>query len=945
MNENLSCFEDDIENYSSLPLSNNSKPDLKDLFFNEIYPIFIKNLRLFVSFKESENKSKDLITLKSIPFLVKLTTKNMILYLLMLTNYKTIILEMVQKIQNIYIREMNFLFQNINFGFLFINIDKELSTNYMVELPKSSNKFTNLKRVYEGFFKHLNDTFDKNKFNDIFSSITDLSEKIRSMINPKVSLNRDVREHLKLNEDDLDDTGWIYYQNTNEQDDLNISNLYNMIVSPSIFANGSSEKRDSNEIKGKRKRKRDSDSSSDSDSGMRASGPKSPLSKRLDSSSESESNSESDTEHDFKNEADFKNVTDSSSESESESESDSDSFNRNSLYKESFSEKRNPKVVTPNFDFSTTSQERINISFLFENLKEKLNYLQEINNINPKTSESISSFDLVWVEIQKIYDKFDKILEKLIKDTNLIAGDFFSPYEVNADVLKFIKKSDEENLKKYLQLDKKIDESTASILNSLPFQTLVKSHIKNVDLSIRDYLKQYEFFEKKLISNNVVIASIARLQLHTIKRSNNQFPIINFLPKDLLEPFFFLIRNFNIDQMYRFISDDLENKNLFVSLCGFVLTPIEKLILICEKNDTKIFDNNNMINKMDVSYKDSVKNLFKFMDMFILQMRKHNSSSNLNKVLYYYNIKNDHTKSFDSTPSVIDTYQKKEISSNSSDYDKHTFSYETCVSALYHNSVANMFQFKQALLLVQTFFGMIEPIFIFSCIFKFNSLYIKQILTYLSNQNTYKISSNNPKIREEDNEEIPTLTESFLIRFLFFYSFLYNTINFKLTNNDQINLELNDPFLLDLFKKLITKKRIINKLKTFGILINNYGNDIILDCKIKSDDSNNEEKTFTVNEEYFVKCQDKSSEIPNVLQHLTSANLNVFKNKIELKKLFKANTTTNILTVTDSLRILQQMNQSLFGGIVIQSIKMIDFNYDFDNLYFKENNILLKITH
>ena len=37
----------------------------------------------------------------------------------------------------------------------------------MVELPKSSNKFTNLKHVYEGFFKHLNDTFDKNKFNDI----------------------------------------------------------------------------------------------------------------------------------------------------------------------------------------------------------------------------------------------------------------------------------------------------------------------------------------------------------------------------------------------------------------------------------------------------------------------------------------------------------------------------------------------------------------------------------------------------------------------------------------------------------------------------------------------------------------------------------------------------------------------------------------------------------
>ena len=102
-------------------MMNNNKPDLKDLFFNEIYPIFIKNLRLFVSFKESENRSKDLITLKSIPFLVKLTTKNMILYLLMLTNYKTIILEMVQKIQNIYIREMNFLFQNINFGFLFKN--------------------------------------------------------------------------------------------------------------------------------------------------------------------------------------------------------------------------------------------------------------------------------------------------------------------------------------------------------------------------------------------------------------------------------------------------------------------------------------------------------------------------------------------------------------------------------------------------------------------------------------------------------------------------------------------------------------------------------------------------------------------------------------------------------------------------------------------------------
>jgi hypothetical protein len=845
MKNNLNTYEKEAENYTTQV---SSSDNVRDLFFNEILPIFIKNMNIYVAFRDKQENEKDSISILNIPFLVKLTTKNMLLHLLMLTNYKSLLIENVIKIKDMYNNEMSMLFNNLNFESLVMQIDKELAVNVVLKKQNKDPKFTNLQRVYEDVFEYMNSSFENNKFNEIFSTMTDLTQKLRNMIDPKQTIQRDLKEIIKTDESELDATQLAYFQNQNTPE-INSQNIYQMITS----LNGTGDEDSKYQFLSR-------------------------VNKRTYSSDDEQENY--------------------------------------GLVPDAFLEQRLQQSMKNN-----------QLSDLFKSLKLKLSNLQDVyfhQDINKE--ETKFKFDSTWEEIKSIYEKFDNILVKLIQDTNKITSEYFSPYEANADILTFLKKIDDDNIYKYLAFDNNISKATSAIMNSLPFQNFIIKHINDCSIIIQDYLRQHEKIEKMLISNKVLIASITTLQLNSFKNVNATFPLINFLPLKMAYPFFELFHNFNIDKLFYFIKTELESKHLFVSLCGFVLTPVEKLILIAEERDTKLFNNRKMIEMMQNSYEDTIKNLFKFVGLFIYEIQKILSRTEL-KSLYYYNLlKVSETKN----RNFIDQ-KNKEISTQSKEFEKYPFSYENCISSIFHNAVAHSHQYKQSLLLVQTFFGMVEPIFILSCLMNLNENYLKLILLYLSEQISYEI------INEERKEmnQIPKLLESYLIRFLVFYLLLSNEVKLISSNGETISLEIKNEnrFLNELFISIKKKSRIIDKCALFGVLIQDESSMLIKRNNFEQSES---EKVFTVKEEFF----QMKTELPNILDFLSTNTGEVKANHLEKF----SNNNNIILEKTECLRIAQQLDQSILGGISIQSIEMNDFNYVMNNLNFKEKFIQIKLT-
>lgn len=853
MKNDLNTYEKEVENYSSNTLNNSDH--VRDLFFNEIFPIFVKNMNMYVAFKgEPIENQKDSISILNIPFLVKLTTKNMILHLLILTNYKSLLIENVVKIKEIYNQEMNALFNNLNFESLLMQIDKELAVNVIIKKQSNDQKFTNLQRVYEEVFEYMNSSFENQKFNEILGTMTDLTKKLRSMIDPKPTIQRDLKEIVKIEESEIDATQLAYFHNHDSANlNNNDNNIYEMINSLNGMGDESSQY--SSEFISR-------------------------VSKRS--------------------------------------------------YSSSGDEELKEDIMGFDQEVRRNSSKKIHLSDLFKSLKLKLNDLQDTYyNSDINKDETKSKFDSTWTEIKSIYKKFDDILINLIKDTNKMTAEYFSPYEANADILTFLEKIDDENIYKYLAFDVNISKATSAIMNSLPFQTFVSKHINDCSITIQQYLREHEIIEKNLISNKVLLSSITSLQLNVIKSVSVTFPLINFLPLKMAVIIFELFSNFNVDKMLDFIRNELESKHYFVALCGFVLTPIEKLLLISEERDTKLFNNRKMIDLMQNSYKDTVKNLFKFIDIFIFQVNQLFQKIDF-KISYYYNIlTNENSSKTRTFADKFDELKKnKEISSISKEYETYPFSYESCLSSIFHNAVAHSQQFKQSLLLVQTFFGMVEPIYILSCLMKLNENQLNEILMYLIDQKSYE---NNNSERLELNET-PKLLESFLIRFFIFNLLLLNDVKMINSTGEILNLEVNSKFMADFLILIKKKTKLIERFNLFGISFLNE-NSVLL--KRNTNQQTSSEKVYTVKEEFF----HNKTEVPNILDYLSCNTTEVKTNETEKF----SNNKNFTLEKQQCLQIIQQLDQSILGGILIQTIEMNDFNYIMNNLNFKEKTIQINI--
>ena len=141
-----------------------------------------------------------------------------------------------------------------------------------------------------------------------------------------------------------------------------------------------------------------------------------------------------------------------------------------------------------------------------------------------------------------------------------------------------------------------------------------------------------------------------------------------------------------------------------------------------------------------------------------------------------------------------------------------------------------------------------------------------------------------------------------------------------------------NKFLNEFLVSFKKKTRIIDKCALFGVVIQDE-NSIMIKRNHFAEQS---EKIFTVKEEFF----HMKTELPNILEFITTNT-----NEVKVNQLEKFSNSSNIILIkTECLRLAQQLDQSILGGISIQSIEMNDFNYVMNNLNFKEKFIQIKLT-
>ena len=354
---------------------------------------------------------------------------------------------------------------------------------------------------------------------------------------------------------------------------------------------------------------------------------------------------------------------------------------------------------------------------------------------------------------------------------------------------------------------------------------------------------------------------------------------------------------------------------------------------------------------MQDSYSETINSLFIFLETFLFQAKKQISNAPLNgNTSFYFNLLSNTRPTANYNLDKLNIFEKsnifeeeinkkngtrrKEISSISSTFENFPFSYENCISSLFHNSVANSSHFKQSLLLVQTFFGMVEPIFIMSCMFRLNMNTLEEILDYLISQTTYEIEDSKRIVANY----VPKLLESFLIRFLIFYIFIANEIKYEKITNDVIHLQCSSLYLKNYLKRIENKNRLINKFQSHGI---EFQNSDTLICTLPNEINENN-STYTINDKFFsdLESRKQGSSILNYIDTNTVG----FENKNIAQSFASSRLNGAVLNITDSLLIMQKLDQSMFGGISLQNLKFSDFSFTLNQLTFKESQIVLKIN-
>jgi hypothetical protein len=166
--------------------------------------------------------------------------------------------------------------------------------------------------------------------------------------------------------------------------------------------------------------------------------------------------------------------------------------------------------------------------------------------------------------------------------------------------------------------------------------------------------------------------------------------------------------------------------------------------------------------------------------------------------------------------------------------------------------------------------------------------------------------------------------------------------NLKISSieNEAINFDCENKHLIKILNIIKTKNRILEKFKLYGVYIT-FADKTIIEIDIKPQITR-KNTSYTIKEEYFKMCNDYDKQLPDILSYIhANTEQSVQENISNQEKLAKNYKKDDFISNIDCLRILQQMDNSLFGSISLQALTMIEYNFTLSNVRFSEKKLTI----
>ena len=900
---------------NSLPSTSQPITTLKGLFFDKLFPIFTHNMSNYMFFdnRYSEELAGAIpsIELKNVVRMNDLITTNMMIFYVILLNYKQYICNQDIQVKDKYRKELNMLFDKLPVSDLILYVDKECSTNLSFRKDDPNDMdVINMSRVLEELFKYVSGVYEGECFRDTMSTIQSFRKEFKNIVAPTSRVSRDKRDHLIIPESsvNLAICGHNYFMTDYSKNtrgcDISKTDVINSLSDGGDFFIGLGEPVENGGYEfvahGKitnRKRKRST----------------------------------------------YTHATDV--------DSDEDVHTSNDIYAESrYTEREENTDFTQALDNIENNLEdggdnnMISLASTLDSLRSKMREIQGSLSYDPNQVKFMS-------DIGEIYDQFNEIMIKLQDDIDNIGMSFNSSYdETTLDLIKKMKKDKSRKMIEIFCLDKNLDMVTFSLLHAIPYQNKLTRLINNTLNIIQGMVNQVGQIENILVSHDVIMLSLTKLHMNVIAGSNMTFQLINFLPIEMAKPLSTFVSMTFTRENITSMSFQMLQSNYFLSICGFVVSPLDILILQAEDGANQDNRNSSIVKLMTNTYMQHIDVLVRFLKIFSFEILKtvpivaavpNNPPEkrvylNLNYIpeTSARNLKNVSTAEKSThLPGIV---KLKDLTTHDQKYIKFKDDYIRSLSVQYLSN--QMGSSKSSVIAVETFFSMVEPLFIFSCISEDKSAL--QILNWLLDQSTYTCTgvgaTDNSETRVPITTESPKVLESFIIRFAFFYLIFNGAARVSVATNDQLTLifpPTNTILKKGIVEKLFLKKNVLQKLNNPDIcdisIVQNPNTTYTVTVALapQYDLSKRTQKNiFTVKEDYFITLADTTKPLPDLIDHLMNTSTTVtstFMNsnfKTELATISTVGTPTTDLTTIDRCELFQYFHANMFSGILCQKV-------------------------
>ena len=934
---------------------------ISELFFTDIYPMFERIMSSFVYMNNYTVNSKDnveklpVLSILNIPFLVKLTTRNMILYFTILQKYRNFFCNMLKTLKNNYLKEVNTFFEKIQLADVFTHVDKQVNLNMAIQLKKNDTNdlcVVNLHRVFENVYTYILKSIESDGFKEIVSSIHTFSKSISKFVDPKTILKREKREIFEISDmlkamsfvtDDMVGTNLFMSSEDIFSTNKDCRTNYNINFQDKLFGMG-------------RRRRRDDSISSDSYS--------------------------DDAEDDLpKRQTRKKRRTtiyeDDNIDKDSDDDDDDDDVVGKNLFKSNYNNLIKMVNNDENGPIDSKTSDMMCQSFL--TIKDKLN---EIDDAYNRTNDS-KYLNEWYFEVNEIYNKFGDIFDAIMADAENVSEDLPFGVRTGQDFVKLYDEETRKTLRNLYSLDKNVNVATMYILNAIPFQAKMFELIQSLSVQVTQYMTEISEINTLVSGHSNIITSITKLSMNSVIGTNIIFPHINFIPDFFIDHYMSFVLETDLKSIIQSYTSQLLSDSMFLSISGLILSPIEVLVLEAAKND-KLHNNTHIISQI-LNEKNSCFDMFMtFLKVLINELSKQKiliaTVPQLNKNFLNLAYKNKNSTSQTQKDKILETlkssfsFSSSFMSSTSSSAsssasawaDKFTTNVEysnkdniVATGGLTHDDVyvngitlMNSYaknkkemspSLKQSLFVFQSFFFSVEPIFVIMC--SQNNLKCYELLKDLLKLSyTYAVNSidlNGAVDRKKDPDNYPKCVENMLLRFAFFYIFFFDIDNTSvdvMSDKDVINLRMKNSSKLELIESINKYVNINSKLVANNIelkLVTAPVKKITLKIPLKYpyDHKKSSLNSYTVDEDYYTKLNDLTEDYPDIANFLkptfdSTTSTNCFDtSNFSIDTIFETPRNLPTTSFQEICELFQFLPKQLFAGILCQKVTSSSSDY------------------